>query len=129
MKDKHEKRQFLRDLSVFVKSFIDLGQTEATTINEGIKEYYQSQYPDIKEFNTFLGWRKEGFKVKTGSKAFLVWGRPKEIERKKAEEAKAKGEDSDTYDFYPIAYLFANTQVESTRQEDNPKYLNGKSNV
>lgn len=105
---------------------MDLG--EASTVNEGLKAYYQQQNPDITEFNTFYGWKKEGYQVREGEKAYLVWGRPKELEKKR-QEAQEKGETLDTFDFHPLAYLFANTQVDCTRKEENPKYLHGKSNV
>ncbi|WP_338765956.1 ArdC-like ssDNA-binding domain-containing protein [Bernardetia sp. ABR2-2B] len=88
--------------------------------NAILKKYYQNQYR-VKEFNTFKGWQKEGFKVRKGAKAFLLWSKPKGKkvdEEKKVEINKnvfvegAISEETEEKKKYYIAYLFSNLQVE-----------------
>ncbi len=47
-----------------------------------------------------------GFTINKGSKAFIIWGQPR-----KAEQAPEGNEEPEEYKYWPICYLFANTQV------------------
>lgn len=51
---------------------------------------------DIKEFKSFEDWKADGGTVRRGAKAFVIWGQMVE---------------GDNYNFFPLKYLFANTQV------------------
>lgn len=107
-----EKRKQLRELSKLAKLKTEM-DCEGMSINEVlVQEFYTDE--KNQEFKTFLQWQKEGYKVKKGSEAFLVWGRPRAIE--KANEAKSQntpeGEADDEDDFFPLCYLFSNNQVD-----------------
>jgi hypothetical protein len=104
--EKHrEKRQALKELSKIAKIRMSM-DCEGSTVNEIlINEFYTDE--SNQDFKTLNQWSKEGYKVKKGSKAFLVWGRPK---AKQTEEPKAEDEEED--EFFPLCYLFSNAQVE-----------------
>lgn len=99
-----QKRTQLKEYSKIVKMAITAG-AEYETINEGLQDVYKKQVPEIKEFKTFKQWLFEGKRVKKGEKGFLFWARPRH-QVKQIEENK-----TDEFDFFPICYLFANTQV------------------
>ena len=48
--------------------------------------------------------------VKKGEKAFLIWGKKRQNEKKETPQTEKK-EDTE-YSFYPICYLFSNAQIQ-----------------
>ena len=98
-------REKLRQLSADAKDLIEAG--EAGTVNEALIKMYSEDGHD--EFKTFQEWKKEGMSIKKGSKAFLVWAKPKTIEHPDPDSEK------DELDYFPICYLFSNKQVTERR--------------
>jgi hypothetical protein len=113
-----DKRTVLRQLSNSVTDLVKSGEYE--TINDAvINTFYKDNVHHI--FKSFPKWHEEGYTVKKGSKAFVVWGRPKRAqEQEKAEQQgkEATPTDEDSRDFYPLAYLFSNAQVERKKKND-----------
>lgn len=117
-----EKREILKDFSSRAKAIREelLKQCkqpeeeeliEAMTINQLIVEHIYTNEQHQK-FNTFKGWIKNGFVVKKGEKAFLLWG------RKKQEIEKPNGEQTtEELDFFPITFVFSNNQVEPLKDK------------
>lgn len=111
-----EKREILKDFSSKAKAIKEEllkncttpeqeQQIESATINSIIVEHIYTDETH-KKFNTFKGWIKEGFCVRKGQKAFLLWG------RKKQEVEKPNGEQkTEELDFFPITFVFSNHQV------------------
>lgn len=98
-----EKRQALKDLSKEVTKFIEMEQ--ATTVNEALAVYYAIQgHTDLKSYRQ---WQKEGYQVKKGEKALLMWGEP----IKATKQEKQKDTDKDEFKFFPLAYVFSQKQV------------------
>ncbi|MFA6261086.1 MAG: ArdC-like ssDNA-binding domain-containing protein [Bacteroidia bacterium] len=97
-----QKRQFLKDLSGSVSEKVKEG--EFNSINEAIIAHYRQG--EHQEFRTFNQWLKDGYAVRKGEKAFIVWAKPKEVQKVE------KTEETDKYEYYPICYLFSNAQVE-----------------
>lgn len=114
-----EKRSFLRKLSDTVSQLVEQGEFE--NINEAVIDTFYKTDAHT-EFKTFNDWKNEGYSIKKGSKAFIVWGKPKKTQD--AEMAEAKGndapvQDEDTRTFFPIAFLFSNAQVEIKKGAKN----------
>ena len=126
-------RERLKILSEEVKDLVEEGTF--FTINDAIVE---TLYRDgtHREFKSYRQWRKEGFQVRKGEKAFLLWARPKDLDRiRKEQESKKTGEPVKEEDveemskFFPLAYLFSNAQVdpmekpksETAKAEQKPK--------
>lgn len=106
-----EKREFLKLLSKSAAIYVEQGTFE--TVNDAIiNTVYKN---DIhKFFKTFNQWKADGFFVKKGEKAFVVWGRPtKEQETEKSKEETTEQEGK----FFPLAFLFSNAQVEEKKGE------------
>lgn len=103
-----EKRAYLRGLSKKVKPLVEAGDYD--TVNEALTELYKAENAEITEFKTFHEWRKSGMKIKTDETAFLVWGSKRKTKQAKEEEEQT--EEDKKYSFFPLCYLFANTQVE-----------------
>lgn len=99
-----EKRETLKALSKTVKPLVKSGQYDS--VNEALMDIYYRK-DGHSEFNTFWEWQSKGFRVLKGSKAFAVWGSPKELKKVEPTTDEDKKED-----FYPICYLFSNLQVE-----------------
>ena len=107
-----QKREILKAFSVQVAPLVELGTFE--TVNCALVDAYTTA--EHQEFKTFNQWKAEGFFVKKGMKAFLVWGRPKgSPEQEKTKTTEENEEDSK---FFPIAFIFSNAQVEKKGAEN-----------
>jgi hypothetical protein len=99
------RREELKALSAGFKMLIKCGAIGS--INEGLANYYREQ--GHAELKSYRRWQDEGFQVKKGSKALLLWGEPV---RRKDKEPTEPAEDD--FSFFPVAYVFSNLQVEKT---------------
>lgn len=102
-----EKRQKLIQLSILARKIREDECLEGSTLNDIIRVYF---YTDTEHqiFNTFWGWKEEGYKVKKGEKAFLFWG----SKRKNKQDSQTQSQDEESYSFFPLCYLFSNAQIE-----------------
>ncbi len=78
-------------------------------VNDIIADWYRDS-TGATEFKTFRQWLTAGFAVQRGSKAFVLWSRKRNA-KKEVQSDKGEPEEQE-YDFFPIAYLFSNLQVE-----------------
>ena len=112
-----EARERLKLLSLEVKDLVEDGTF--FTINDAIVE---TLYKDEthREFKSYRQWKKEGYQVRKGEKAFLLWARPKQIQ-KPIENGTTAEELEEMIKYFPIAYLFSNAQVDPVgdNQEEN----------
>jgi len=99
-----KKRKELIELSRFVRMGVKSGAYDS--VNEGLKEIYQETNPEIEEFKTFWQWKDEGATVRKGQTAFLIWGQPR-----KASQVPDGATEPEEFKYWPLCYLFANTQV------------------
>ena len=79
-------------------------------VNELLRDFYAGT--GHTELKTFEQWKAQGYFVRKGEKALLLWGKPtasKTAIQEATEQGKSE-EDADT-DFYPLAYLFSKQQV------------------
>jgi len=97
------KRKELANLSRGIKPLVAEGVYDS--VNEGLLDNY-SDGSEI-TFHTFNGWKEEGFAVKKGSKAFLIWGKPRKVQITVPQE----GEDEE-FKYWPLCFLFSENQVE-----------------
>lgn len=104
-----DKRESLKELSKIVKMGISQGIYES--VNQGLVEIYKEE--GHTEIHSFRGWLANGFAVKKGEKALLLWGEPRKggKQEKPAEETK-----EDEYKFFPLAYVFSQKQVEPLKK-------------
>lgn len=100
-----EKKQLLKSLSIEAKAIIE-NEAPDLKVNDILIEFYKND--EHQEFENFWQWQKKGFKVKKGEKAFFVWSK----KRTGTEKAKNENEDDKEFEFFSIAYLFSNAQVE-----------------
>lgn len=112
-----EKREQLKAISIKAvelkenllhecKNDKEIQQINALTVNEIIIEnFYKNKKNQI--FKTYRQWQEEAKQVKKGEKAFLVWGKPRNINPEDEHES----EDDEKETFYPVSYLFSNNQV------------------
>ena len=108
------RRQALRDLCYELKSLAELNGQEAN-VNELLRDFYAGT--GHTELKTFDQWKEDGYFIRKGEKALLLWGKPK-ASKNAIQEATQQGkseEDADT-DFYPLAYLFSQQQVTKYNQ-------------
>lgn len=113
------KRKQLIELSNLVRPLVQEGEFD--TVNEAIKEQYLEQYPEIEVFKTFHQWKQGGATVRKGEKAFLVWGQPRRVE-----QVPEGSDEPEEFKYWPLCYLFANTQVyqpdESKEPQQQPQF-------
>ena len=100
------KRQQLKTLSQSLVARREMGEymgNEDDTVNGLLRFYYACKgYTNLK---TFKEWKKEGFTVRKGEKALLIWGMPvaSKAERERIEELKKQGREEDAKeDFFPL---------------------------
>jgi hypothetical protein len=103
-----EKREALKALSQQVKPLVKEGQYD--TVNDAIMDCFYRQNGHS-EFNTLWEWNKKGYRILKGSKAFVVWGSPRQLKKVEPETDEDKKEE-----FFPLCYLFSNLQVEQSER-------------
>jgi len=96
------KRQALKELSAAVKAAVKEGAYNS--VNEGLADCYKQQ--GHTELRSFKRWLETGFVVRKGEKALLLWGEPRKSQPQEKQEGK------DEYEFFPVAYVFSEKQVE-----------------
>ena len=99
-----EKKQWLSQVSKQIKPLCELG---GLTVNQAILEAVYKG--GNLEWNTFNTWKKKGFKVKKGEKAFPLWSSPQKGSSTKETDSEQEKEE---YKFFGLVYLFNNQQVE-----------------
>lgn len=109
-----KKRKELIELSKFVRMGVKSGAYDS--VNEGLKEIYQETNTEIQEFKTFWQWKDEGATVRKGEKAFLIWGQPR-----KGSQVPEGTSEPEEYKYWPVCYLFANTQVYKPEAKPEPE--------
>lgn len=102
------KRQHLKELSRIIQMAVRSGQYES--INEGLVDIYAQE--GHTEINSFRGWLKKGYAVRKGEKALLLWGQPKQSQK---QEQPTESEEDKTQ-FWPLAYVFSQKQVEPLKK-------------
>lgn len=102
------KRDFLSNLSIQVKP---LAEATGLKVNDVLIQLYKND--DHKEFNTFQGWKKKGYKVKKGAKAFCIWSKPIEVKDEDKEE-----DELEDKTYFGIAHIFSNYQVEKMEAQN-----------
>jgi hypothetical protein len=101
---KSEARQQLKAISQQLKPLVKAG--EFNNLNEAIVQLYKDA--THQEFKTFNQWKREGYIILKGSKAFPVWAQPVKGSRPK------EGASPEDYEYFPVCYLFSNAQVRRT---------------
>jgi hypothetical protein len=121
-----EKYLYLSNLSKSLNDAIEEDELTAQYFedcektNDILKKYYKNKFR-VNEFNTFLGWKENGFKVKKGAKAFLFWSKPKvarvdnETGKKFTSDFSTENEDEAKDKKYFLSYLFSDAQVDSKK--------------
>ncbi len=113
---RNQARAILKELSAVIKMGFKNGMYEEHgTINEVLlsDEFYGI---DHLELETFKGWRKRGYKVRKGSKGYIIWAKPKALKKGETEK-KAETDEQKEEKWFPTCYLFTSEQVEPIAQE------------
>ena len=98
------KREELKSLSSIIQKAVK--ENIYSNVNEGLVDLYSQQgHTTLHSFNQ---WKKEGYHVKKGEKALLLWGEP----RKSINQEKKSEKENDEFKFFPLAYVFSQLQVE-----------------
>ncbi|MFZ4705452.1 MAG: hypothetical protein ACOYMF_05535 [Bacteroidales bacterium] len=109
-KDNSKKEQYkanrtaLIQISAGLRVLVKSGAIDS--VNEGLKEIYEKSDSNIEEFRTFWQWKDDGYTIQKGAKAFLIWGQPR-----KGSQIAEGSEEPEEFKYWPLCYLFANTQV------------------
>jgi hypothetical protein len=115
-----ENREKLHKLSLIAKEMQTtyiLNGLEPPNINFLIVENMYKK--DDKEliFNTFNEWKEQGFYVKKGEKAYLIWSRP--VDNLKEEEKTEEDKQNKTGKFFAVSYIFSSKQVAKMESNEN----------
>jgi hypothetical protein len=108
MKKVNERREELKALSNQVKPLVK--ECVYDSVNEALIECFYKD-AENKEFHTFFDWIDKGYKIKKGSRAFAIWGSPRPLKKIEPQVQ----DDEKEEDFFPICYLFSNSQVEERK--------------
>lgn len=107
-------RKALIQLSAGLRLLVKAGAIDS--VNEGLKEIYKKTDPNIEEFRTFWQWKDDGYTIQKGAKSFLIWGQPR-----KGSQIAEGSDEPEEFKFWPLCYLFANTQVFKPGQNRSPE--------
>jgi hypothetical protein len=109
-----EKRNLLRTLSnAAIQAAEDLNlDPNQFKVNDLLMMFVYNPNT-LHTFNTFMGWKYEGYTVKKGVKAYLLWGQPiNKTRTDKTTGETIQGNDDDQEPaYFPLAYLFREDQV------------------
>jgi hypothetical protein len=79
-------------------------------VNDIIAGWYR-ETTGATTFKTFAQWKSEGYNVKKGERAHLLWSHKQNV-TKETEEGEEK------YQFFPMAYLFSDLQVVKQNEQE-----------
>lgn len=108
-----ENRKALIELSKYARQLVK--EVAYDSVNEAIIDVYKEQHPNAEEFNTFHQWKSKGYTIIKGSKAFYVWGQPRE-----AQQTPTDSNEPEEFKYWPICYLFSNEQVIKPEMQPEP---------
>ena len=77
-------------------------------VNDIIAQWYRDQ-TGAQLFKTYKQWKEDGQQVRKGETAFLLWAKKEGVFKK---DETGKPSDQIDYEFFPVAYLFSNLQVD-----------------
>lgn len=121
------RRAALIELSVKARAYREEQLRQADTeqqllywssvrINDIIVGWYR-QESGAKVFKTFAQWKTDGYNIKKGSKAFILWSKKKNVTKQgEPSETNTDPTEETAYEFFPIAYLFSDLQVEISQE-------------
>lgn len=118
-----QKREQLKVLSRTLVAKRDAGEymgNEDDTVNGLLRFHYACQ--GCSNLKTFKEWKEAGYVVRKGEKALLIWGTPviSKTEKERIAELKKQGKEEEAKeakeDFFPLCYLFAESQVHKTEK-------------
>ena len=96
-------------------------EAASLTINQIIMAFHKAE-TGCEDFRTFADWKKAGYSVNKGEKAYLAWGKPRRVKDTMTTEEGEKLE-GDEWEFFPVCYLFNEKQVSPSKgkpdAEDN----------
>ena len=98
------RRAQLKALSQTIKPLVKSGMY--ASVNEGIQEIY-SEETGQSVWNTYKGWIDQGQKVSKGEHGFPIWA------KKRALKAKEDQEQEPSKQWFPIAYILHEGQVQA----------------
>lgn len=98
------KREELKAISAPLRTLVKAGAIGS--INEGLATLYREQGHTT--LHSYRSWQKEGYQVKKGSKALLMWAQPQPLKKPVEQMTEEEKEEQ----FFPVAYVFSNLQVE-----------------
>ena len=82
---------------------------DVSSINRLLIDYYLEDLPMGTELRTFKTWKANGYRIKKGSKGYMIWGKA----RKRGDlSVLATAEMPEREKYYPLIYLFSSLQVE-----------------
>ncbi len=117
---RNQAREHLKELSAIIKMGFKSGMYEEYgNVNEVLlgPDFYNIE--DL-ELDTFHGWLKKGYRVKKGSKGYIIWAKPKKMkkgDKPEQEQEQDKKEEEKGKNWFPTCYLFTSEQVEPIPQE------------
>jgi hypothetical protein len=124
LREKSQDAKDIRSLNVeTAKTPLEALEAANTTLNYIIVGMYKNE-TGCKQFKTFHDWKKAGYAVNKGSKAFAVWGTPKRV-KETAETEDGEVLEGESWEFWPLCYLFNENQVtkkgdpEPTKDDDS----------
>ncbi len=120
-----EKRKILNTLTNAAKKMAEVEGIYYQTINDLLINYVYD--PDqTHTFKSFKSWKAEGYTVKKGEHAYLLWGQPLKNQKKENESEQNKEENKDDLkykDFFPLAFVFRDDQVFKPENKTQAKQI------
>jgi hypothetical protein len=103
-KEMQIKREGLKGISRMIQQLVKSGVY--SSVNEGLVDMYRKE--GHTEIHSFKKWMEQGYCVRKGEKALLLWGEPRNAQK----QEKTNDSDKDEFSFFPLAYVFSQKQVE-----------------
>ena len=117
---KSKEARAYRELMTNTAKTVDDAMIWASRSINDILKLWEKERTGATEFKSFFQWKLEGYSVKKGERAFVLWGRKRKATAKQEVEGKDDPQEEE-YKFYPLAYVFSNYQVEPTEEREDRK--------
>jgi len=96
-----ERREQLRKISNEVAELQKDGKIKAANLNDALLELYSGKKKN-QVWMTLEQWQSAGYSVRKGETAQMIWGM----------KITKTNETNEEYSYFPVAYVFNNTQIE-----------------
>ena len=107
--DRKERRALLVKLSSKARSHVQSGRFKS--VNQALSSMYLAQSGATRLLSS-SAWKKKGYRIRKDAVGYPIWARPRKAKRVVEDD---QGKHEEDYNFFALAHLFTEQQVEQKK--------------